>query len=166
MKLNLILNGEPLTGYTNVDPYGFNNSDKVVADLRNLDDVVDDAEAEEIIAEDVIDFLPLNDIESAINHWIKKLRHGGRIVIGGVDMYEVCKAFSSYSIDLATTNRILHGPQDKPYNERHANFTIIGLSDFLEERGLKILSKRVYGFNLNDVEQRKQFHMFVQAQRP
>ena len=166
MKLNLLWSGHALNGYVNVDPFGFGDENKVVADLKNLDDVVDDSEAMEIIAEDIIDFLPLGDVEDAINHWIKKLRHGGRIIVGGVDMFEACKAFSTYTIDLAMANYLLHGAQEQPWEERHANFTLLGLAQFLEDRGLKIITKRGYGVSSNRAGYEKNYHMYVEAMRP
>ncbi len=166
MKLNLLWSGHALNGYINVDPFGFGEEGKVVADVKNLDDVVDDAEATEIIAEDIIDFLPLGDVERVIEHWIKKLRHGGKIIVGGTDMFEVCKAFSNYTIDLAMANYLLHGAQEKPWEERHANFTLIGLAQFLKERGLNIISKRIYGMSASGAGYEKNYHMYVEAVRP
>ena len=63
MKINLLLDGHALSGYKNIDPYGYGDETKVVGDVENLHDIVEDAEATEILALDIIDFLPLDSIE-------------------------------------------------------------------------------------------------------
>ena len=46
---------EKLNGYINIDP--ITKFDDMPCDIRNLDDVVSDAECTESISDDVIDFL-------------------------------------------------------------------------------------------------------------
>jgi len=152
MKINLILDGHALSGYKNIDPYGYGDETKVVGDVENLDDMVEDAEATEILALDIIDFLPPESIEAAIGHWVSKLRHGGKIAIGGKDLWQISKALYQKILDLEEANEVIHGTQEKP---RISNFTIDKLINTLESRGLQILKKRI-----------NKFDMVVEAQRP
>jgi hypothetical protein len=76
MKVNLMWGGTPKNGYTNIDPYGNPEDPLVINNLvTDIDDIVDDCEATEIVAEDVIDFLERNEMKLAIQHWARKLRH-------------------------------------------------------------------------------------------
>ena len=142
MKINLILDGHPLSGYKNIDPHGYEDETKTVGDLENLHDIVEDAEATEILALDIIDFLPLNSVEPAISHWVSKLRHGGKIAIGSYQKI----------LGLAEANEVIHGTQERP---RISHLTIDTLIEILEKQGLQVIKKRV-----------NKFDMTVEAQRP
>ena len=98
----------------------------------NLDEHVDDAELSELIAADVIDYIPLNEVNDVLSNWAKKIRVGGKIVLGGTDLVEVCKAMSQYRISITDANELIHGTQLKPYLIKRATFTAIGISDYLE----------------------------------
>ena len=152
MKINLILDGHPLSGYRNIDPYGFGDETKTVGDIHNLNDIVEDAEATEILALDVIDFMPSDTVLTAISHWVSKLRHRGTIVIGGKDLWQISKAIHQKILDITEANEAIHGTEEKP---RLSHLTIDRLVSIMEDQGLKILKKRV-----------NKFDMVVEAQRP
>ena len=156
-KINLLYgSGDVLDTHLNLDPFTAEETDALIrADVKNLNDFVDDAEAEEIIALDVIDYMPLRDINTVIEHWVSKLRHGGSLIIGGVDLLEVSKAFVQYRLDITQMNQLVHGEQSKPYLVKRVNFTATGLVDYLTELGLKLQKKRV-----------NNFHMTIEAIRP
>jgi len=164
MKLNLLWGTNPRNGYTNVDPFGFGDEQKTLGSLHQLNDIVDDNEAEEIIAEDVIDFLPRDSVVETIQHWISKLCHGGTLIIGGVDAYEVARAFANYEINLADLNYLLHGKQEEPHQQKLTNFTLVGLRDLLMENGMKIIKCRGTAFNEASTE--RNLYMFIEARRP
>lgn len=141
MKLNILWDGHYLSGYTNVDPFGYGDENKVVvSDLGNLDDVVDDSEAKEILAIDVLDYLNPPDSIPSLRHWIKKLRRGGTIMVSGVDVYSVCRAFHRYEIDFPTVQNLLYGEHTKPHLRRSIAFTLLGMKDFFKSEGLLIKS--------------------------
>ena len=98
---------EKLNGYTNVDP--ITKFDGLSIDIRNLDDLVSDAECTEIISEGVIDYLNKDDLVLSITNWVKKMRHGGKIVVTSIDALEVAKAFAKQKIDIDTFNKAIHG---------------------------------------------------------
>lgn len=157
VKLNLLLNGEDvLSGYINVDPYVDDDKQgKVQATLDNLDEFVDDAEAVEIRAVDILDFFPYEKSDALVNHWIKKLAHGGKLIIGVVELVEVAKGICNYSLDVDQANLFLHGEQKFDWQNRKANFTLSQIATYLESKGLKILKKRV-----------SNYRCIVEAQRP
>lgn len=153
MKLNLIYGeGDYLNGYLNLHPFAMQETEQPkirIADIKNLDRWVSNAEATEIIATDVIDYLLIQEVPQIIAHWISKLRHGGKIVIGGTDMLEVSKAFHEYEIDLQTVNKLLHGQQTQPHLVKRVNLTLMGIKTFLQtdNHGLKIIKTRRAGYN-------------------
>jgi len=150
MKINLIYGeGDVLSTHLNLHPFAMQDTDTVkIADVKNIDRWVCDAEATEIVATDVIDYLILYEVPKVIEGWIKKIRHGGKLIIGGTDMTEVCRAFSNGEIDLETTNKLLHGLQTQPHLVKRVNLTLIGVVGFLQnDFGLHITKKRKAGFN-------------------
>jgi|TARA_R110002020_G_scaffold248502_1_gene462526 hypothetical protein len=150
VKINLLYgSGDLLHTHLNLDPFTPDETNILVrADVKNLDNFVDDAEAQEIIALDVIDYIPLTEINKVIGHWVSKLGHGGSLIIGGTDLFEVSKAFSQYRLDITEANKLIHGEQYKPYLIKRVNFTALGLADYLESLGLKLQKKRVNNYRI------------------
>ena len=141
MKVNVTINPSNVSGYLNIDASSG-------GDIGGFGGIVSDSEAVEILATDIINFVPYDKIEDLIDEWIKKLRHGGRLVIGGVDASEVCRAVTQTSMSIEDFNQIVH-------NGRASQMCISKLSEILSNKGLNILKKRLSGFN-----------MIVEAQRP
>ena len=151
MKVNLILDGHPLSGYVNIDPHGFGEESKVVGGVENLDEFVEDSEATEILALDIIDFLPPDLVLPTIQHWITKLRHGGKIVIGGKDLWQISKALYYKIINTKQANEAIHGNEKKL---RHNQLTMEELTSILEKQDLKILKKRINSLDMSVEAQR------------
>ena len=116
--------------------------------IKNLDHVADDSECNEIIAEDMVDFLSSDDLEKTIQHWVSKLRHSGKIVIGGTDMYEVCKHFFQKGISTKDANILIHGEQKEAWDFRINQTTIENLESILSNLGIDILKKRSSNFKM------------------
>jgi hypothetical protein len=149
MKLNLLYgHGDHLQEYVNVNPFALEETDNVrIADVKQLDGIVEDAEATQIIASDVVDYLSLDEINPVLDHWISKMRHGATLWIGGCDSYDAAKALTQFEIDLETFNMLLHGTQDQPHLFKKTCLTLTGLCEYLEDKGLKIIKKRRNGLN-------------------
>jgi hypothetical protein len=145
MRINLVWGDGIQTGadFLTINPYCNEETDAVkMGNPRNLDKWVDNGEAAEILAYDVIDFLEPTQVFDTINHWVGKLAHGGKIVIGGTDIYNVCLDFSRFKINIVQANKALHGSFEKPFLFRRVNYTLDGLVNQLRDCGLKILKKR------------------------
>jgi len=156
MKVNLMWGqGHPLSGYLNVDPHTLDVEGIFTGDVTNLDGYVDDSEATEILALDVIDFLPLDMAGKAMHNWVQKLRHGGKIVVGGTDISLVAMMFNKKVLGLTEFNKIVHGEQKSGWDFKASHLSIKELVELLEGLGLKVLKKR-----------HSQFQMSVEAQRP
>jgi len=155
MKINLMWGrGNPLSGYLNVDPHIYGVDGVSTGDVTNLDGYVNDSEATEILALDILDFLPLGIAGKALHNWVQKLRHGGKIVVGGTDIGLVCMMFSKKELDLTELNKIVHGEQTKGWDFKASHLSMPELVELLEGLGLKILKKR-----------HSKFQMSVEAQR-
>lgn len=149
MKINLLYgHGDFLQSHLNINPFSLEETESMkIGDIRNLDGWVDDAEATEIIAMDVIDYFSLAEVNPILDHWISKLRHGGKIVIGGCDALDAAKALSQYELDLQTFNMLIHGTQDQPHLYKKTTLTLIGIVEYFREHGLKIIKQRKHGIN-------------------
>jgi hypothetical protein len=148
-KVNLLYgDGDILSGFLNVHSWyqGEPNDEIRIGDVKNLDYLVADSQLTELIATDVLDYLILGEAAPVMANWIKKLRHGGKIVVGGIDLLKVCQSFNDYAINLETANKLIHGSQDQPHKVRRFNLTLNGVADFLKEQGLKIMKRRYAGF--------------------
>jgi hypothetical protein len=157
MKVNLILHDQgPLSGYTNVYPFADDQTPGMTrGDVSNLDALVEDGEATEIVALDVIDFLPASAADDVLAGWARKLRHGGKITIGGVDIREVARRLVNQQIDPAQANAILHGPQRAPWEYRKSNLTLQLALDKMAALGLEVVRREP-----------SQFSYLVTARRP
>lgn len=157
MKVNLLLNKKATrSGFLNIDPLAEpGDTDRVLGSVSNLDEFVDDAEIDELVAIDVIDYLPANELDNVLDNWIRKIRHGGSVTVGGVDIREVAKALAFQQIDITTANLLLYGSQQSPCEYRKATLTLQKLIDVFKSRGFKIIQKR-----LNN------YYYHVKAERP
>ena len=148
MKINILIGGADKNGYLNI-------SALKDLEIRNLDEYVDNAECFEIIAEDIVDYMPKQELPQVLDNWVSKLRHQGTIVIGGTDVYEVCKMFAQEALSLEELNNLMHGEQSQGWDVRLNQLTLQQMCSELEGRGLKVLKKRINGFKFS-----------VEAERP
>lgn len=151
-KVNLIYGkGNVFDTHLNINPFAEEEIDNQIvrADIKNLDRYIDDGELDELLAYDVIDYIPITEAESCIANWIRKIKVGGKICIGGTDLIEVCKSFAQYRIDITLANELIHGSQEKPYLIKKINFTCLGMAEYLESYfGLHITKKNVNNYQM------------------
>lgn len=136
MKVHLHHNHDDvLNGYFNVC---MSETDDPRAEI---DATVDDAEATEIIANNVLEYVPQAQIVTMLNQIIGKLRHGGELVITGVDAYTVAKDYVAYKLTIEAFNILLHGDQQGAH-VKQTTLTLHGLVNFLREQfGLEIVEQ-------------------------
>tara|TARA_Y100001938_G_scaffold147611_2_gene229209 strand:- start:2397 stop:2879 length:483 start_codon:yes stop_codon:yes gene_type:complete len=150
-KINLIYGvGDVLHTHTNINPFDNNADGKMIIrdSVTNIDKYADNAELLELIATDVIDYFPAQETEKIISGWISKIRLGGKIVVGGIDLMEVCKAFSSYSIDNNFANVLLHGQQNPQYMIKKSTSMALIVASFLQSNGFKVIKKRIENYQM------------------
>ena len=156
MKINLLVDSDKVMGgYLNIDPCAKDGEAKVKGIIHDLNEYVDDGEAEIIRAIDAIGYFAHVDSAVVADNWIRKLKHGGTIIIGGIDIIEVARAIANRTIDIDQANILLYGNQKHSWDFYKAGFTALQLVEYLESKGLKITKKRIHDF-----------HFIVEAVRP
>ena len=158
-KVNLIYGvGDTLHTHLNINPFTEEESENIVrCDITNIDKYVDDAELTELVAMDVIDYVPIDKVDETLTNWVKKIRIGGSIIIGGTDLIEVAKSLAAYKIDITDANILIHGEQSRPYMIKRVNFTALGMCEYLEAVfNLKIIKKRVSNYQMTIEAKRAQ----------
>ena len=150
MKINLLLNNpkDIRSGYINVDPFAILDDPfgRQNGEPNNLDFLVDNNEATEIIAHDILDRYTNQEVNEILDHWLTKLAHGGELVISMVDIREVSRAVISNSLPLDEVNRLLYGDQDHKVNFKKISLTLEYLTKLLESKGMQVLKKRISNF--------------------
>ena len=147
MKVNIICGGHALTGYVNIDPLAKNEPNKIAADFGNLDSLIHDSEATEILASEVIQYIPFNSVPKVLENWAKKLRINGRISVGGYDVTEACKSYANKTCSLEDLNFLLDGYPSTPLAISSA-ISMSFIRNILESFGLKILKQRKNGHHI------------------
>ncbi len=153
MKVNITCGGHALTGYVNIDPLAKDEPNKIAADFGNLDSLIHDAEAIEILATEVLQYIPFNSIPKVLENWVKKLRINGKISVGGYDVTEACKSYANQTCSLEDLNVLLYGNPEIPIATSSA-ISMPYIKDILQKFGLKILKQRKSGH-----------HIIVEAER-
>jgi hypothetical protein len=143
MKLNLLLDNADgvRDGYVNIDPLSSNDTSRVAADVFNLNHTYDAGEVEEIVAFDILDYCYGPAANEVVDHWISKLQHGGKLVIGTLDAREVSRAYLNGRITLEDFNNLIHAKKGNA--GRMCTLTMPHLVEALEGKGMKILQKRI-----------------------
>jgi hypothetical protein len=143
MKLNLVFgSGVPLDGYLNVSPTA---AGCVYAHFSDLDPVVEDAEASEILASDVADFVPASAFDDMLAHWARKLARGGTLTVRGLDLADVCRMVASRQLDLPRANLLIYGDQSVPSACRKSATSLPLMCGVLRSVGLTIAAKAFAG---------------------
>ncbi len=145
MKLNLGIDISLMSGYTTIDPAG--GQDKVCLDIRNIDSVVDNGECEEINASRILDHIHGSQLYSVIQHWVSKLAHGGKIILGGKDILEVSKLVVTGSIGNSDSNKVFYGVNNSSLGLQRGMYECNEIVSILSELGLHIDKKRINGLD-------------------
>ncbi len=141
LRLNLLVNDPEgvLPGYLNVDPLGQPGRDDIVLGAHHdLSHSVDANEAAEVRAIDVLHYASQAEVRPIVQHWSSRLAHGGRLVIGGVDLREVCDQAAQGMLPADLTGALLLGRQRAPWDCFHAWLALDLVHSLLKECGLEI----------------------------
>ncbi len=153
MKLQLSVNKAPLNGYMNLDrsPVDPDSQPAFTGTFLNLSALIEESECTEILADDLLDYIPADEIMASLEYWVKLLRHGGKLIVGGTDLYEVSKAVSNQTLNIKEANEVLHGSGVERINQ----LSIVDLLELLKSLGLNIITRRINGFKMVVVAVRK-----------
>lgn len=143
MKLNIDIRGFILSGYTTVSPAG--GLGKPI-DHRNLDAVCEANECEEIYAPHVLNHIHVGELDQVITHYISKLRHGGKLIIGGADIRDLAKKIIKDEITVEESNRLLYGPTHFNWVNHCSMYAMHDIVALLRSKGLKVVSQKCDDF--------------------
>lgn len=143
MKINICMDGNPINGYTNVDPLGRDGT--LGGDYRLLDNWCEDAEAREIRGDDVLNYLHASEVYNVLKHYVSKLRRGGRVVLGGTDFFELAKQYTLGQVTLNDVNKLVHGELTMAWLQKRGCYEPNEVAVLLKQLGLRLLKKRVNG---------------------
>lgn len=147
MRINLLIDNpkDVRSGYVNIDPLAPANdpAGRVNGVLHDLSHTVDDGEAVEIIANEILEYHPGGVLDDVINNWLKKLAHGGTITLSTIDVREVARNIWLGTIDLDEANTLLYGEQKTQWQFKKCALSLSDIVGAVEEKGFKILQKRV-----------------------
>lgn len=150
MKLRLSVNAEPLNGYINIDPRPQNVGQNVICqDFKNISNVADIAECTELRCDNVLEYIPVDELLNVVTHWVSRLRHGGTIVLNSIDALAVAKAFMKNEINTIQFNHLLFGDSTHPWNIKSSIITLYEIAEILKRLGLVINKKRINNFEIS-----------------
>jgi hypothetical protein len=113
LKLNLECSEILRNGYTNVNSFAPPNVD--FANLKNLQPLLQNEKADEIIFNPFLNILGPNEIFPVISHWRDSLSDSGNIKLQYIDIYRMSDYISRGSISYQDLHRFIYG-NNKEYN--------------------------------------------------
>lgn len=121
MKIQLVSDEEKaIAGYTTIN--------YIKSGLNNLQSLSNN-ECEEIIATDILNSVPYNQIGNLIQGFITKLRFNGKLVLGGCDIRLFCRSIVNSTMSEEEGLQILQNYRSMPpYNVINSLLTNLGLS--------------------------------------
>jgi len=128
MKINI--SADTRDGYENILQKG---------DICNLDWLLKDNSAEEILSNDILTKIPANELNSTVSGWINKLKVGGIIKIGFIDANILLSLYTNGQLAINEINNIIY--QNKNLLEKQ---TVL---DIIKSCKIKLVSCRFDGFN-------------------
>lgn len=145
MKLNLLLNdpGGVRSGHLNVDPYvGPDDPLRTRGSPFNLTDLADKGEVTDLVALDILGFLPKPEVVRVLDHWVGLLAYGGTLTVTMLDIDEVARLLYLGKLSSEQAEQLVHGGGDE-WKVRRSFTTAEKLAANLAARGLRVLKKRV-----------------------
>lgn len=119
---------------------------KVVSPMNGNDPFnleCNDNECTEIIADHILDYIPVSKCHAVLSHYISKLRHGGKIILGGVDLVEANKIAFTGVFDPIAFNELLFGKQQYAWDFKRGIYSVSLITEYLQSQGLKVTKKRL-----------------------
>ena len=105
MKLYINVNKQSLVGYKNI------NLATDVIDLKNLNTICEQAEATEIILDNVLEYLNFNSIKDFVEKIATRLRLKGKLIINSTNIAMVIDSFYNGIIGYVELNSIMFGTE-------------------------------------------------------
>lgn len=137
MKFQIGVGLQPLQGYILLDVRPLEGNPQFTGDIAMLP--CDDGECTEILAENIINFVPPNELDRLFSAWNKKLRVNHQLIINGMDIIGLSRMVVSGEVDINTFNKMVY-----QCGGLHSRETV--LSSLLQN-GFKLVSQKSDGLN-------------------
>lgn len=143
--------GDAISGYTNLclnmDGPPFPGIDcTAVSSFIDLDKYADDNEVEEIVLKFIVDYYSPFSLQFLLEGLVKKLSHGGQLIVEGNDFYTLCKLIARGDILLEDGNKLLR-LSDELQKMTVYNHDTNEIKRLLTSLGLKINKVFIRGYN-------------------
>ncbi len=111
VKVNITVRGPVFNGFLNLDPTATQqDQDRVLCDLQNFDSLLDNNEAEQILVNDILDYIPLPARPKVLSSLLTKVAHDGEVVVTGLDLHEMARVvYDGECGSIDESNRIIYG---------------------------------------------------------
>lgn len=117
LKVNLKIGGPVLNTHMNIDPLTQSGGCNIQHDLTDLTDIVDHNSCSEFLANDCLDYFPVQMKFQILTGWLCKLAHGGKFVIMGLDIREAARLIHNCKVDPnIQANALLYGTAQNVVN--------------------------------------------------
>lgn len=121
MRVNLECGNDIRMGYCNVnnmpvDPKLINDEKFVLGNYKNLDELFDDNTVDEIIFNPKLNVVEPEAFVPTIEGWKKKLKIGGRLIIGFTDIRLLSREIHRGNIDLQGVHNLIFGDNNEYKN--------------------------------------------------
>jgi hypothetical protein len=104
----------------------------------SLDSYLDKSETDYINAKDLLDYVPYSIVNNTLANFVSKLRHGGKILIGGTNINYVAEALASGEIDSKQAALMLYGSGVHANTFKSCCYSPIDIKKWLENAGLEV----------------------------
>lgn len=142
MRLNLGCGNDVRLNYINIDKVAV-TPDVRHGDFRNLNSAgIQNDSVEEILAIDIIQYIPLHELELTVNNWLEKLKTGGTVYLESTDSNMLGMMIAYSQVSLEVFNKILYNNQGESIKSLH---NLCDLEHFLRSKGFKTVTKGYKG---------------------
>jgi hypothetical protein len=139
MRFRLAVDDHEIQGFTLISPLKGQNPIKLEG--------IDDGECQELIVDNVIEYVPSEQTLAFAKLVMAKLAHGGTATIIGQDLYMVTEAFIRGEIDIISFNKLIYGQKNHAWNFKLSGITLGDVNDICKSLGLNVLERRLDGYN-------------------
>lgn len=138
MKINICFgnSNQPLNGYINTNIFEDQNFKN--CHPENLDSIVDDGEAEQILAINVINYISYNNINDVIMGWFKKLKYDGTMTISFYDFLEICRTLTTQQLNMESAKKLIYGEQTEDFLFFKSGISLLEIKNIFSAINAKI----------------------------
>lgn len=135
-KVRLAFDDFELNGYELITPLKGQNPVKI-------NNYLDDGEADEIICDNILEYVPISNLMEFIKALSGKVKHEGTITFVGQDLMIISEAYIRGEIDILSLNKTLFGLANHAWNFKLSCVTLSDVNEICGQLGLKVLERKL-----------------------